>query len=61
MAEDVLPRPLLTKPEVCSVLRTSPRTIDRLIAAGLLRPVRFTPRSQHRFKVEDIEKLIEAR
>lgn len=60
MAVDVALRPLLTKHKVCGLLRASPHTVDRLVAAGVLTAVRLVPRGRHRFRVEGVEALIAA-
>ncbi len=58
MAANVALRPLLAKREVCELLRASPRTVDRLIADGVLRSVQLVPRGRHRFCADDVERLI---
>ena len=51
---------LLTKKEVCALLRVSTRTVERLVLAGKLRPVTVglrTTRPLVRFRRRDVEVL----
>jgi hypothetical protein len=34
--------------------------LDRLVEAGVLKPVKFTPNAHRRFRIEDIEALVVA-
>jgi hypothetical protein len=51
------PRFLLTK-EVAAALRCTPKRVWELAAAGVLEPVRLTPRGHMRFRTADVERLI---
>jgi excisionase family DNA binding protein len=54
----VAPRPLLTRKEVAELLRVSVRTVDRLTADGVLRPVRLRARGRVTFRSADVQALI---
>ena len=49
---------LLTAREVAELLRTTPSRIRELVASGQLPSVRLTPQGRHRFRAEDVERLI---
>jgi excisionase family DNA binding protein len=49
---------LLTPEEVCKRIKCSRRTLDRMIADGTMRPLRF--RGLIRFHPDELESLIEA-
>lgn len=49
---------LLTSREVQDYLRLSSTRVSELVAAGVLRPVRLTPRGNLRFRADDIEALV---
>jgi excisionase family DNA binding protein len=44
--------------EVAAQLNCQPEHIRVLVARGLLKPVRLSPRGRYRFRVEDVERLI---
>lgn len=52
------PRFLSTR-ETAELLGCSPKSVYRLLDAGLLRPVRLTPRARLRFPRDEVEGLIE--
>jgi hypothetical protein len=49
---------LLTSREVQDYLRLSSTRVSELVASGVLKPVRITPRGNLRFKASDIELLV---
>jgi excisionase family DNA binding protein len=57
---DAVPRALLTRAELADLLRCSTSTVDRIVRRGLLRPIRVVPGGAVRFKVEDVERLLDA-
>jgi Helix-turn-helix domain len=58
MSTNVVDRRLLTKREVAAFYRKSERTVDRYVAAGVLRPIRLVPRGRLLFRIEDVEELV---
>lgn len=55
-----MPENLLTKIEVASILNVSPRTIDRMVADGLLPHVEIPggQRPAYRLRRDDVEQAI---
>ena len=51
---------LLSMREVAEVLGVSTATVRRMVVSGRLPSVRFGPKSWHRIRREDVERLIEA-
>ena len=54
----IAPPRLLSAKEVGRILRCDPATVRALAASGRLPSVRFANRGWHRFRPEDVEKLI---
>jgi excisionase family DNA binding protein len=52
-------RRLLTTAETATVLRVSTRQVHRLVQAGILSPIRLTPGGEFKFRVRDLDVLIE--
>jgi predicted site-specific integrase-resolvase len=57
---DAATRALLTRHELADLLRVSLSTVDRLRARGVLRPVQLVPNGRVGFRVEDVERLLDA-
>jgi excisionase family DNA binding protein len=45
--------------EVAQLLDVDPSTVRRFAAAGILPAIRLTPRSPLKFRLEDVERLLE--
>jgi excisionase family DNA binding protein len=54
-------RRLVRTREAADFLGVSPWRVRQLVGEGVLDPVRFTPRSQFRFRVADLEALVDSR
>jgi hypothetical protein len=58
--EQVSPRRRLLKSrEVALMLGVTRQRVHDLVQIGVLRPVRLVPQGDFRFRVEDVERLIE--
>lgn len=49
---------LLTPAEAAEALAISVSQLDRLVKAGVIRPVRLTPNANRRFRVADLAALV---
>ena len=49
---------LASASRTCALLDISLSTLDRLVGAGVLEPVRLMPRAHRRFRIADIEALV---
>ena len=49
---------LLTVTEVANMLRVSAPRVRELVTSGTLQSLRLSPQGRHRFRVEDVERLI---
>jgi excisionase family DNA binding protein len=58
---DSQPRALVTKQELAGLLRCSASTVDRLRRRGVIETVQLVPGGRVRFRVEDVERLLDAR
>jgi excisionase family DNA binding protein len=50
---------LYTTAETAAVLRVSTRQVHRLVRAGTLSPIRLTPGGEFKFRVRDLDVLID--
>ena len=48
---------LISQPQAARMLGVSVRTVCRLVDAGVLRPIRLTPRGHRHFRRDDVEEL----
>ena len=55
-----MPSKILNVNEAADALGVSVSSVKRLVAAGALRPVRYTPRGHLHFEVRDVRRLIES-
>jgi excisionase family DNA binding protein len=60
VAIDTQRRALVTKQELAELLRCSPSTVDRLRRRGVIESVQLMPGGAVRFRVEDVERLLDA-
>jgi excisionase family DNA binding protein len=54
----IAPRRLLRAKEVAHVLGVDPKRVRELVAEGTLPSIRLGAQGWHRFRLEDVEKLI---
>ena len=60
MSVDVASRALLSKKETADMLGVSTQTLDRYRRRGRLSPVQIVPRGRVRYRVRDVERLLDA-
>jgi predicted site-specific integrase-resolvase len=60
MSIEVASRALVSKAEAAELLGVSTQTLDRYRLRGRLSPVQIVPRGRVRYRVRDLERLLDA-